>query len=77
MTDASRIPASQAPWEAPIAEQDHKGMVEHVLQLGFIVPEKAGMETVFVEQERDPQFPREPLVAMAGSKKGGRRSRVA
>jgi hypothetical protein len=65
MTDANNIPGSQSEWEEPIPERDHKQMVDHVMQLGFIVPAQVGQETVFVEAERDPQFPRQPLVAMA------------
>lgn len=78
MTDANRIPTSEANWVAPVG--GYKEMVEHVLHLGFVVPVKAGKETVFVEQERNEDFPREALVAIAGGKrgkKGGRRSRVA
>ena len=33
-------------------------MVDHVLRLGFVVPEQVDASTVFVEVERDPQFPR-------------------
>jgi L-Lysine epsilon oxidase N-terminal/L-lysine epsilon oxidase C-terminal domain len=65
MTDPNNIPGSQVFWEAPIRQGDHEQMVDHVMQLGFIVPAQVGQETVFVEAERDPQFPRQPLVAMA------------
>ena len=58
MTDGNNIPGSQATWEDPIPEGDHQGMVDHVLQLGFIVAEQAGGQRVFVEADRDPQFPR-------------------
>jgi hypothetical protein len=58
MTDGNNIPASQATWEDPIPEGDHQGMVDHVLQLGFIVAGQAGGRRVFVETDRDPQFPR-------------------
>jgi L-Lysine epsilon oxidase N-terminal/L-lysine epsilon oxidase C-terminal domain len=75
MTDANRIPLSKDAWARPVGSYEE--MVEHVQQLGFIVPKRVGDQTVFVEQERDPSFPREPLVAMAGSKKSGRRARVA
>jgi hypothetical protein len=78
MTDAKRIPDSKDDWVAPIGGFEE--MIKHVLQLGFVVPVKAGNETVFVEQERNEDFPREVLVAMAGGKrgkKGGRRSRIA
>jgi L-Lysine epsilon oxidase N-terminal/L-lysine epsilon oxidase C-terminal domain len=66
MTRPADIPTSQAAWEAPIPEGDHQGMVDHVQQLGFIVPQQVNGRTVFVEQDRDPAFPREVLVAMAG-----------
>jgi L-Lysine epsilon oxidase N-terminal/L-lysine epsilon oxidase C-terminal domain len=68
MTDAANIPGSQAAWEAPLPEGDHQGMVDHVQQLGFIVPQQVGGQTLFVEQDRDPAFPREALVAMAGGR---------
>ena len=58
MTDASNIPGSQAAWEDPIPEGDHQGMIDHVLQLGFIVPAQTGGARVYVEADRDPQFPR-------------------
>ena len=32
--------------------------VEHVLRLGFIVAQEVEGQTVFVEVDRDPQFPR-------------------
>jgi len=41
---------------------DHQDMVDQVQRLGFIVPVKQGQQTVHVEQDRDPQFPRPPLV---------------
>ena len=59
MTNAGNIPASQAAWEDPIPEGDHQGMIDHVLQLGFIVLAQAGGARVYVEAERDPQFPRD------------------
>jgi L-Lysine epsilon oxidase N-terminal/L-lysine epsilon oxidase C-terminal domain len=65
MTDPANIPASQAPWEAPIPEGDHQGMVDHVQQLGFVVPQQVNGQTVFVEQDRDPAFPRAAVVASA------------
>jgi L-Lysine epsilon oxidase N-terminal/L-lysine epsilon oxidase C-terminal domain len=58
MTDLNNIPGSQAAWEDPIPEGDHQGMIDHVLQLGFIVPRQAGGQRVFVEVDRDPQFVR-------------------
>ena len=63
MTDPAKIPGSQASWENPIPEGDHQGMVDHVQQLGFIVPQEVAGEAVFVEQDRDPNFPREVPVA--------------
>jgi hypothetical protein len=63
MTDPKNIPGSQADWEKPIPRQDHQGMVDHVQQLGFIVPQEVSGEAVFVEQDRDPNFPREVPVA--------------
>jgi hypothetical protein len=41
-------------------------MVDNVQRLGFIVPQQVDGRTVFVEQDRDRNFPRAPLVAMAG-----------
>jgi len=60
MTDANNIPGSQVQWVAPIG--DHQAMVDQVQRLGFIVPVQQGQQTVHVEQDRDPQFPRPPLV---------------
>ena len=71
MTDANNIPASRTNWEDPIPEGDHQGMVDHVQQLGFIVPQQLGAQTVFTEQDRNPNFPRPGLVAMAS---GGKRT---
>jgi hypothetical protein len=65
MTDGNNVPGSQAQWEEPIPEGDHQGMVDHVMQLGFIVPTQVSGKTVLVEAERDPQFPREQAIAMA------------
>jgi hypothetical protein len=77
MTDANRIPVSKAGWADPVGGFEE--MVEHVHKLGFIVPVKAGKEAVFVERERNEDFPREVLVAMAGGKRGkmGGRRRIA
>jgi hypothetical protein len=58
MTDASDIPGSESEWEAPISLYEE--MVDHVLRLGFVVAQQVGGETVFVEVDRDPQFPRVP-----------------
>jgi hypothetical protein len=69
MTKPDLIPASQAQWEEPIPEGDHQGMVDHVLQLGFVVPAQAGGQRVFIEAERDPHFQREALVAAAKQKR--------
>jgi hypothetical protein len=63
MTDPHNIPASQSPWEAPIPEGDHQGMVDHVLQLGFIVGTQINGQIVFLEVDRDPKFPREAQIA--------------
>jgi hypothetical protein len=30
--------------------------------LGFVVPVQQGGQTVFVEQDRDPKFPRDPQI---------------
>jgi hypothetical protein len=73
MTDANNIPASQVFWEAPIPQGDHQQMVDHVMALGFIVPTQVGAETVFVEAERDPGFPRPQLVAVAAPAPAKRR----
>jgi hypothetical protein len=67
MTNSRNIPGSQAAWEAPIPEGDHQGMVDHVLQLGFIVSTQVDGQTVFVEAERDSQFPREAQIATGGN----------
>jgi hypothetical protein len=56
MTDGGNVPGSVAEWEKPIV--GFQQMVDHVLRLGFIVPQQVGDETVFVEVDRDPQFPR-------------------
>lgn len=56
MTDPRDVPRSVADWEAPIGPFEE--MVEDVQRLGFIVPRQVGAETVFVEVDRDPQFPR-------------------
>jgi L-Lysine epsilon oxidase N-terminal/L-lysine epsilon oxidase C-terminal domain len=56
MTDANAVPSSSAEWEKPI--DGFRSMVDHVLQLGFIVPHQAGDETIFLEADRDPTFPR-------------------
>jgi hypothetical protein len=56
VTDAGVVPGSKRNWESPIDE--YELMVEHVMRLGFVVPRQVGGETVFVEVERDPQFPR-------------------
>lgn len=58
MTDATAVPGSVADWEDPIGP--FAEMVDNVLRLGFIVPRQVGAETVFVEVDRDPQFPRQP-----------------
>jgi L-Lysine epsilon oxidase N-terminal/L-lysine epsilon oxidase C-terminal domain len=62
MTKADAIPGSQVEWADPIGVVDHQGMVDHALQLGFVVPQQVGGQTVMIEQDRDPQFPREPVV---------------
>ena len=56
MTDAHAIPAGSAEWEKPI--DGFQAMVEHVLQLGFVMPRQVDGDTVFVEVDRDPEFPR-------------------
>jgi hypothetical protein len=66
MTRADDVPGSQAKWAAPLGDLDHQGMVDHAQQFGFIVPEQVNGHTIFVERERDQNFPRAPLVAMAG-----------
>jgi len=58
MTDGNQIPNSRADWESPIEELDHQGMVDHVQQLGFVVAQQVAGNTVYVEQDRDPGFPR-------------------
>jgi hypothetical protein len=58
MTDVINIPGSQAAWENPIPEGDHQGMVDNVQRLGFIVATQNAGQTVLVEAERDPTFPR-------------------
>ena len=56
VTDPQSVPGSKKQWEDPI--DGYRAMVDHVLRLGFVVPQEVGGETVFVEVERDPQFPR-------------------
>lgn len=56
VTDPGSVPASKKQWEDPI--DGYEAMVDHVLRLGFVVPKEVGGETVFVEVERDPLFPR-------------------
>jgi len=56
MTDANDVPGSETEWETPI--DGFEAMVEHVLRLGFVVAQQVDGETVFVEVDRDPQFPR-------------------
>jgi hypothetical protein len=58
VTDAGVVPGSKQEWQSPI--NDYQPMVEHVLQLGFVVPQQVSGETVFVEVDRDPAFPRRP-----------------
>ena len=67
MTDPNNIPTSQAGWADPIFITDHEAMVKHALQLGFIVPatNNAGHK-VFIEQDRDPEFSRDQVIAMVG-----------
>ena len=60
MTRADSIPGSDEDWAQPI--RDFKGMVDNTLRLGFIVPQQVDGDTVVVETERDPQFPRRPDV---------------
>jgi hypothetical protein len=57
VTDPQVVPGSKKDWENPI--NDYQPMVDHVLRLGFIVPKRVDSATVFVEVERDPQFPRQ------------------
>ena len=57
MTDPQDVPGSVADWESPIGRA-YEEMIEHVQQLGFIVARQVGDETVLVESERDPGFPR-------------------
>jgi hypothetical protein len=46
-----------SPWAGGI--NDEIGMVKQFSRLGFVVPEQnAAGDTVFVESERDPGFPR-------------------
>jgi hypothetical protein len=56
VTDPHAVPGSKRQWEDPI--NGYESMVDHVLQLGFVVPQEAGGEIVFVEVERDPHFAR-------------------
>jgi hypothetical protein len=69
MIDVNDIPGSEAEWAAPMGILDHEEMVKHAMQLGFVVAatDNAG-KPAFVEQDRDPQYPREPQIAMAGKK---------
>ena len=56
MADPNSIPGSTREWEEPITS--FAEMVQHVLRLGFIVPQQVDGQTVLVEVDRDPQFPR-------------------
>lgn len=56
MVDADAVPGSAREWENPI--RGFAEMVEHVLRLGFIVPQQVDGQTVLVEVDRDPEFPR-------------------
>jgi hypothetical protein len=57
MTDADDIPGSVADWEDPVV--GYAEMVDQVQRLGFVVAREVGDETVFVEVDRDPLFPRQ------------------
>jgi L-lysine epsilon oxidase C-terminal domain len=59
MTRANSIPGSAANWRQPIP--DFKGMVDNTMRLGFILPTQSGDQTVVVESERDPEFPRQAV----------------
>jgi hypothetical protein len=58
MLNKNNVPGSQKPWAAPLGGTDHQGMVDHWKQLGFILADQAGGQTVFVEVDRDSGFPR-------------------
>jgi L-Lysine epsilon oxidase N-terminal/L-lysine epsilon oxidase C-terminal domain len=58
MTDPDNVPGSEAEWEDPIAPGSYAEMVDHVLRLGFIVPQEVNGRQVLVEVDRDPTFPR-------------------
>jgi hypothetical protein len=60
MTRANSIPGSSANWREPIAS--HKGMVDNVMRLGFVVTADSGGRTVQIESERDPGFDRPGVV---------------
>ena len=60
MTRADNIPDSGKEWAQPI--RGFEGMVENALRLGFVAPRRVGGNTVMVEDERDPGFPRQPGV---------------
>jgi hypothetical protein len=60
MTRADDVPGSQAQWADPMLLTDYQAMVDHAMQLGFVVAaQNSAGQTVFVEQERDPKFPRD------------------
>lgn len=59
MLDPDQVPGSQAEWANPLGITDHEGMIEHWQDFGFVVPTQASGQTVFVEADRDPNFPRE------------------
>jgi len=61
MTRANSIPGSAANWRLPIRGGDFEAMVDNTMRLGFILPTQSGDQTVFVESERDPGFPRPPV----------------
>lgn len=56
MLDPNDVPGSASDWANPV--DSYESMVQHVHQLGFVVPQDVGGQTVLVESERDPQFPR-------------------
>ena len=59
MTRVNNIPGSAANWRQPIS--GFKGMVDNTMRLGFIVPTQHGGQTVLVESDRDPGFPRQAV----------------
>jgi hypothetical protein len=58
MTDGNNIPGSQANWEDTIPEGDHQAWSIMCSSLASSLRDRQAARRVFVETDRDPQFPR-------------------